>query len=129
MFELLMILYVLVSAAIIGLVLIQHGKGADMGASFGAGASATIFGSAGKGNFMTKSTTILAVVFFALSLLIGNYNTTAIEKKAEFENLGAVPTEQAPVDKAAADKSTAEKAVTEEAPKKDETTKDIPVGN
>lgn len=124
MYELLMILYVLVSAAIIGLVLIQHGKGADMGASFGAGASATIFGSAGKGNFMTKSTTILAVVFFALSLLIGNYNTTEIEKKAEFDNLGTVATEQAPADKAAA-----EKAVVEEAPKKEETTKDIPVGN
>jgi len=124
MYELLMILYVLVSAAIIGLVLLQHGKGADMGASFGAGASATIFGSAGKGNFMTKSTTILAIVFFALSLLIGNYNTSAIEKKAEFENLGVVPTEQAPADKAAV-----EKAATEEAPKKDETTKDIPVGN
>jgi preprotein translocase subunit SecG len=124
MYELLMILYVLVSAAIIGLVLIQHGKGADMGASFGAGASATIFGSAGKGNFMTKSTTILAVVFFALSLLIGNYNTTEIEKKAEFDNLGTVTTEQAPADKAAA-----EKAVVEEAPKKEETTKDIPVGN
>lgn len=124
MYELLMILYVLVSAAIIGLVLLQHGKGADMGASFGAGASATIFGSAGKGNFMTKSTTILAIVFFALSLLIGNYNTSAIEKKAEFENLGVVTTEQAPADKAAA-----EKVATEEAPKKDETTKDIPVGN
>jgi preprotein translocase subunit SecG len=124
MYELLMILYVLVSAAIIGLVLLQHGKGADMGASFGAGASATIFGSAGKGNFMTKSTTILAVVFFALSLLIGNYNTSAIEKKAEFENLGVVTTEQAPADKAAA-----EKVATEETPKKDETTKDIPVGN
>ena len=124
MYELLMILYVLVSAAIIGLVLIQRGKGADMGASFGAGASATIFGSAGKGNFMTKSTTILAVVFFALSLLIGNYNTTEIEKKAEFDNLGTVATEQAPADKAAA-----EKAVVEEAPKKEETTKDIPVGN
>jgi preprotein translocase subunit SecG len=95
-----------------------------MGASFGAGASATIFGSAGKGNFMTKSTTILAIVFFALSLLIGNYNTSAIEKKAEFENLGVVTTEQAPADKAAA-----EKVATEETPKKDETTKDIPVGN
>ncbi len=124
MYELLMILYVLVSAAIIGLVLIQHGKGADMGASFGAGASATIFGSAGKGNFMTKSTTILAVVFFALSLLIGNYNTTEIKKKAASNNLGVVSTEQAPADKAAA-----EKAVVEEAPKKEETTKDIPVGN
>ena len=110
--------------AMIGLILVQHGKGADMGASFGAGASATIFGSAGKGNFMTKSTTILAVVFFALSLLIGNYNTTEIEKKAEFDNLGTVATEQAPAVKAAA-----EKAVVEEAPKKEETTKDIPVGN
>ncbi len=119
MYELLIILYVLVSASIIGLVLLQHGKGADMGASFGAGASATIFGSSGKGNFMTKSTTILAVVFFALSLLIGNYNTSAIEKKAEFENLGATPTEQ----------TTAEKPAVEEAPKKEETTKDIPVGN
>jgi preprotein translocase subunit SecG len=123
MYELLMILYVLVSAAIIGLVLLQHGKGADMGASFGAGASATIFGSAGKGNFMTKSTTILAIVFFALSLLIGNYNTTAIEKKAEFENLGVAPTEQATADKAAA------KVTVEEPVKKEETTKDIPVGN
>ena len=124
MYELLIILYVLVSAAIIGLVLIQHGKGADLGASFGAGASATIFGSAGKGNFMTKSTTILAVVFFALSLLIGNYNTTEIKKKAASNNLGVVSTEQAP-----ADKASAEKAVVEEAPKKEETTKDIPVGN
>ncbi len=123
MYELLMILYVLVSAAIIGLVLLQHGKGADMGASFGAGASATIFGSAGKGNFMTKSTTILAIVFFALSLLIGNYNTTAIEKKAEFENLSVAPTEQTKTDK------TAEKVAVEEPVKKEETTKDIPVGN
>ncbi len=123
MFELLMILYVLVSAAIIGLVLIQHGKGADMGASFGAGASATIFGSAGKGNFMTKSTTILAVVFFALSLLIGNYNTSQIQKKSELDNMTAVPTEQVEAEKAAA-----EKAATE-APKKEEATKDIPVGN
>ncbi len=118
MFEILMILYVLVSIAIIGLVLIQHGKGADMGASFGAGASATIFGSAGKGNFMTKSTTVLAIVFFALSLLIGNHNTSQIKKNAEFENLGTVPAAQ----------STEKPAVETEA-KKEETTKDIPVGN
>ena len=119
MFEILMILYVLVSIAIIGLVLIQHGKGADMGASFGAGASATIFGSAGKGNFMTKSTTILAIVFFALSLLIGNHNASQIKKNAEFENLGTVQSTQK------ADKSVEKQA--EGA--KEETTKDIPVGN
>lgn len=117
MYEILIVLYVLVSAAIIGLVLLQHGKGADMGASFGAGASATIFGSSGKGNFMTKSTTILAIVFFAISLLIGNYNTSAIEKKAEFENLSVAPAVQV------------ESKDAVQAPKKDETTKDIPVGN
>ena len=65
MYEIIIFLYVVVSLAIIGLVLIQHGKGADMGASFGAGASATIFGSSGTGNFLTKSTSVLAVVFFA----------------------------------------------------------------
>ena len=54
MYEIVIALYLLVSLAIIGLVLIQHGKGADMGASFGAGASATLFGSSGTGNFLTR---------------------------------------------------------------------------
>lgn len=113
MYELFLVLYLLVALSLIGLVLIQHGKGADMGASFGAGASATIFGSSGTGNFLTRSTTVLATVFFALSLVLGNYNTTHIEKKSEFENLAAPVTEvTAPV-----------------APEKKDTTKDIPVGN
>ena len=59
---------VVVALGIIGLVLIQQGKGADMGASFGSGASQTIFGSQGSGNFLTKSTWLLAFVFFALCL-------------------------------------------------------------
>ncbi|MCT6700209.1 preprotein translocase subunit SecG [Rheinheimera sp. 4Y26] len=112
MYEIVIVLYVIVSLAIIGLVLIQHGKGADMGASFGAGASATIFGSSGTGNFLTKSTSILAVVFFALSLVLGNYNTSHIEKNSEFENLTAPVVEKAPT-----------------AEEKKDTTKDIPVGN
>jgi preprotein translocase subunit SecG len=62
------IVHVLAALGIIGLVLIQHGKGADMGAAFGSGASQTIFGSVGSGNVLTKSTTWLAVVFFATSL-------------------------------------------------------------
>lgn len=62
------VVLVLSGIAIIGLVLIQHGKGADMGASFGSGASQTIFGSAGSGNVLTRSTTWLAVVFFAACL-------------------------------------------------------------
>jgi len=113
MYEIFIVLYALVSLAIIGLVLIQHGKGADMGASFGAGASATIFGSAGKGNFLTRSTSVLAVVFFVLSLVIGNYNTTHIQKKSEFENITAPA-------------AATEPAKQEETPA---TSKDILVGN
>jgi len=112
MYEIVIVLYVIVSLAIIGLVLIQHGKGADMGASFGAGASATIFGSSGTGNFLTKSTSVLAVVFFALSLVLGNFNTSHIEKNSEFENLTAPVVEKLPA-----------------AEEKKDTTKDIPVGN
>ena len=60
--------HVLAAIVITGLVLIQHGKGADMGASFGSGASQTMFGSTGTGNFLTKSTTLLTAVFFITSL-------------------------------------------------------------
>jgi len=62
------VVHVLAAIAIIFLVLIQHGKGADAGASFGSGASQTVFGSGGSGNFLTKSTTIMAIVFFVTSL-------------------------------------------------------------
>jgi preprotein translocase subunit SecG len=66
--SIIIIVHVIAAIAIIGLVLIQHGKGADMGASFGSGGSQTMFGSVGSGNVLTKSTTILAVVFFLTSL-------------------------------------------------------------
>ncbi|MBB6055469.1 preprotein translocase subunit SecG [Tolumonas osonensis] len=71
MYEVLLVVYLLVAIALIGLVLIQHGKGASMGASFGAGASNTVFGASGSGNFLTKSTAILAIVFFVISLVLG----------------------------------------------------------
>jgi preprotein translocase subunit SecG len=64
------IIHVLAALGITGLVLIQHGKGADMGASFGSGASQTVFGSVGSGNALTKSTTWLATVFFITSLIL-----------------------------------------------------------
>lgn len=66
--QLLLIVYVLLSAAMIGLILLQQGKGADMGASFGSGASQTVFGSAGTGNVLSRSTAILAALFFAASV-------------------------------------------------------------
>lgn len=62
------VVHVLAALALIGLVLIQHGKGADAGASFGAGASNTVFGSAGSANFLTRATAVCAVIFFLTSL-------------------------------------------------------------
>ncbi|WP_113907373.1 preprotein translocase subunit SecG [Aliidiomarina celeris] len=72
MYEVLLVIYLLVAVSLIALILLQKGKGAEMGASFGAGASNTVFGSGGSGNFLTRLTAILAVSFFLLSLMLGN---------------------------------------------------------
>jgi preprotein translocase subunit SecG len=66
--NLLFILQILSAVAMIGLVLIQHGKGADMGASFGSGASGSLFGATGSANFLSRSTAVCATVFFATTL-------------------------------------------------------------
>lgn len=60
----------LAALALIGFILIQHGKGADVGAAFGAGASGSVFGARGSANFLSRTTAILAVVFFATSLTL-----------------------------------------------------------
>lgn len=65
---LIVVVHVIVAIVIVGLVLLQQGKGADAGASFGAGASQTVFGSSGSGNFLVKATTIAATIFFVTSL-------------------------------------------------------------
>jgi preprotein translocase subunit SecG len=75
MFTTLLVLYLLAAIAIIGLVLIQQGKGADMGASFGAGASNTVFGSSGSGNFLTRMTAVFAIIFLIISLVLGNLSS------------------------------------------------------
>ncbi|QYJ87135.1 preprotein translocase subunit SecG [Shewanella mesophila] len=89
MYEVLMVIYLLVALGLIGLILIQQGKGADMGASFGAGASATLFGSSGSGNFLTRSTAVLAIAFFALSLTIGNLSANHAKSEDSWKDLGA----------------------------------------
>ncbi|MDP5254047.1 MULTISPECIES: preprotein translocase subunit SecG [unclassified Vibrio] len=75
MFTALLVIYLLAALAVIGLVLIQQGKGADMGASFGSGASNSVFGSGGSGNFLTRMTAIFATAFFIISLVLGNMST------------------------------------------------------
>jgi preprotein translocase subunit SecG len=63
-----LVIHVLVAIAIVGLVLLQHGKGADVGAAFGGGASGSVFGSTGSANFLSRTTAILALVFFLTSM-------------------------------------------------------------
>ncbi|MFO6424286.1 preprotein translocase subunit SecG [Motilimonas sp. KMU-193] len=94
MFEILLVIYLLVSLALVGLVLIQHGKGADMGASFGSGASQTVFGASGSGNFLTRSTAILATAFFVLSLVLGNLSTGQTKESDEWNDLSVPVAEE-----------------------------------
>ena len=68
--NLITIIHILAAAGVIGLVLLQHGKGADMGAAFGSGASGSLFGVSGSSNFMSKATAICVAVFFATSLTL-----------------------------------------------------------
>jgi preprotein translocase subunit SecG len=72
MFSILLAIQILVSLGIITLVMLQQGKGADMGAGFGAGASGTVFGARGSGSFFTRATAILAAIFFVNCLLIAS---------------------------------------------------------
>ncbi len=65
--QIVLVVHLLVALSIIGLIMLQQGKGADMGASFGAGASQTLLGSDGSGNVLTRSTSWLVVIFFATS--------------------------------------------------------------
>ena len=75
MYQVLLFIYVVVAIALIGFILVQQGKGANAGASFGGGASGTMLGSAGAGNFLTRTSAILATAFFVIALVLGNMNS------------------------------------------------------
>ncbi|MFD2179866.1 preprotein translocase subunit SecG [Veronia pacifica] len=87
MYEILLVIYLLAAIGVIGLVLVQQGKGADMGASFGAGASNTVFGSSGSGNFLTRMTAVFATIFIVLSLVLGNLTSHSKKAGSEWEDL------------------------------------------
>lgn len=80
-----LILHVAASLCIIGLVLMQHGKGAEMGSGLGGGSSSTVFGSGGAGNFLTKATAWIAIAFFLTSFGLAFY---AKQKSISIRNLG-----------------------------------------
>lgn len=94
MYEALLIIFLLVAIGLVGLVMLQQGKGADMGASYGAGASTTLFGSDGSGNFMTRMTGILATLFFIISLALGNLSTHQDKKMDKWDLSTPVKVEQ-----------------------------------
>jgi preprotein translocase subunit SecG len=103
-----LIIHVVVTVVLIGLVLIQQGKGADAGAAFGAGASQTVFGSRGSASFLTRATATLATVFFVTSLSLAfmagqvREQTSVTEQMATQPGPAAVP-EGAVMDEAPAD--------------------------
>ena len=85
----LIVVHLFIALGLIGLVLIQHGKGADAGAAFGSGASATVFGSSGSANFLSRTTGILAAAFFVTSLGMAWYSMQTTEKKSLMEGAEA----------------------------------------
>lgn len=90
--QLIMIIHVLAAVAIIALVLMQHGRGADVGASFGSGASNTMFGSAGAVPFLMKVTVACAAIFYMTSISL-SYIASAHEKAAKQLNIPVLPAE------------------------------------
>ncbi len=91
-----LIIHTLIALAIIALVLLQRGKGADAGAAFGAGASGTVFGARGSSNFFSRATAVLAAAFFATSLTLAYLSSQRTSgPESLLENAPAVETEQA----------------------------------
>jgi preprotein translocase subunit SecG len=78
---LILVLHVVAALAIVGLVLLQHGKGADVGAAFGSGASGSVFGSTGSANFLSRATAVVAAVFFLTSMGLTYFSASRTEHK------------------------------------------------
>lgn len=93
--SILLIVQILVAISLIALVLLQHGKGADMGAAFGAGASGTVFGSRGSASFLTRVTAVLAATFFLNSMVLAYMSTQAVDRSSVVERVE--PVQPAPV--------------------------------
>jgi preprotein translocase subunit SecG len=91
-----LIVHVLAALGIIGLVLLQHGKGADVGAAFGSGASGSLFGATGSANFLSRTTAILAAVFFVSSLALAYIANTKPKTGASVMDAGSPPAAGAP---------------------------------
>ncbi|PIT82484.1 preprotein translocase subunit SecG [Limnohabitans sp. 15K] len=100
---LILVVQMLSALAMIGLILIQHGKGADMGAAFGSGGSGSLFGATGGANFLSRTTAVLAAVFFVCTLLLAYFsNVRPTAPSSSVLEGAAVTAPAAPVDSSTA---------------------------
>jgi preprotein translocase subunit SecG len=90
MLPFLIVLHILIALALIGLVLIQRGRGADIGAAFGSGASQTVFGARGSASFLTRATAVLAALFFISSLALAYFYSKQHERASVTELVAPV---------------------------------------
>jgi preprotein translocase subunit SecG len=87
LYNIILAVFVMISVALVALILLQQGKGADAGAAFGSGASGTVFGSRGSASFLTRTTGILAALFFVLSLSLAYLSNQQTEPTSVVEQL------------------------------------------
>lgn len=94
---LVLVVHIIVALAMIGLILIQQGKGAEAGASFGGGGSATVFGSSGSGNFLTRTTGILVTIFFVTSITLAIFAKHNVQQQYTLPTVPQLSTVTPPV--------------------------------
>ena len=87
----LIVFHLVLAVGLVGLILIQHGKGADMGAAFGSGASSTVFGARGSASFLSRTTAALATLFFLTSLALAYFASQATEVPGLMDSAPAAP--------------------------------------
>ena len=104
------IVHLLVSATLVGLVLLQHGKGADMGAAFGSGASGSLFGASGSANFLSRATAIAATIFFLTSMALTYFSLNRNAHGGVLDKIPAKTQQQAPAQPAPAQGEAAPKS-------------------
>ncbi|MCC7410396.1 MAG: preprotein translocase subunit SecG [Gammaproteobacteria bacterium] len=85
--SILMVAHLLMAFALIGFILLQQGRGADTGAAFGSGASTTVFGARGSATFLSRATAVLAILFFANSLLLAHLSSRRVESRSLMEDV------------------------------------------
>ncbi len=91
LFNIILLIQIIAAMAMIGLILLQHGKGADMGASFGSGASGSLFGATGSANFLSRSTAVAATVFFVTTLALGYLDSHPSDSAGVMDRVMATP--------------------------------------